>query len=126
MNPTRRYEVLGPVAPNPRDSRLIASCCTRSTVPAKTGTNAGMMAANPDPRMPRDRCAASTIPTSRWSTGTSWRVRVIIRLSTYGTRSLASAANRSDGCVVWSTTMAATSIARIRRTNTRPRVTPSA
>ena len=47
VNPTRRYEVRGPVAPNPRDSRLIASCCTRSTVPANTGTNDGIRAEAP-------------------------------------------------------------------------------
>ena len=75
--------------------------------------------------MARARWAARTSPTSRCSTGTSCRVSAIIRFRTYGTRSRARAANRSEGWVVWRTAIAATSMATIRSTNVSPRATPS-
>ena len=67
--------------------------------------------------MPRDFWADSTTETSRWRTGISCRVIETMKLSTYGTRSLANAANRSDGWVVMRTARATISIASTRDTS---------
>ncbi len=66
-----RMLVLCPFEPNARDARLIDNCCTRSIVPAKTGTILGIAAPKPVACIARDRCALRMIKNSRWTIGTN-------------------------------------------------------